>query len=285
MKFNQIYLEITKECNLKCSFCPSAFIKGQHMDLCNIEEIIRKTSDYTDTYYLHVLGETLLYPKLDELLSLMDKNQKKVKITTNGILLSEYSEIILSHSSVKQVNVSTQAWLKLSDEYQEKLMKNLINFIKKNNNNLTIAIRFWNDKKDVKVQKLNEFVYNSLIEELNIHKGETDIFITNKKTIRVRPYLLISIDNEFVWPSLDLKVNTNDNYCLGGKKQLAILNNGDVVLCCLDYLGHTKIGNIFENTLNEILNDKLYLAFLEKIRKHRSYFELCEKCDYRNKFN
>lgn len=284
MKFNQIYIEITKDCNLKCPFCPSAFVRNQHMNLRNIEKIIQNTDKYTDTYYLHVLGETLLYPDIDQLLSIFDKYYKKVKITTNGLLLSKYIDIMLSHPSVKQVNISVQSWIQFTKKQQLALTDDLIKFIEKNNQKITIVVRFWNDKNDNRVKELNKVVYDALIENLNL-EGENKFIGDEKNKVRLKPYLFISNDDEFIWPSLDLEINNNANYCLGGKKQLAILNNGDVVLCCLDYSGRTKIGNIFENNLTTILNSEPYLDFLELIKNHKSYFELCQKCDYRNRFN
>ncbi len=285
MKFKQIYLEVTKECNLKCSFCPAKFTAGKYLTTEQAKLIIERTKDYTDTYYLHVLGEPLMYKELDTLLSIMDDYHKQVKITTNGLLLAKSTEVLLKHLSVKQINISVQAWLPFNLEYQRELINDLITFIKKANQKFTITIRFWNDKQNETVQKLNNFVYHSLLMDLEGLDDKINSLTDFSRTIRLKPYLLISCEDEFSWPSLDHLNNLNSNYCLGGKKQLAILNNGDVVLCCLDYLGHTKIGNIFEQDLTTIFCGELYLKFSETLRKHQSYFELCQKCDYRNRFN
>lgn len=286
MKFNQIYIEITKDCNLKCPFCPSAFVRNQHMSLSDIEKVIQNTDKYTDTYYLHVLGETLFYPDIDQLLSIFDQYYKKVKITTNGLLLSRYTNVLLSHPSVKQVNISVQSWIQFTKRQQLSLTDDLIKFIKKNDQKITVVVRFWNDKNNDMVKELNKNVYDELIKNLNLVEDEESFsYNGGQNKIRLKPYLFISSDDEFIWPSLNLEVNNNANYCLGGKKQLAILNNGDVVLCCLDYTGKTKTGNIFENDLTTILNSEPYLDFIRLIKNHKSYFELCQKCDYRNRFN
>ena len=73
--------------------------------------------------------------------------------------------------------------------------------------------------------------------------------------------------------------------CLGGKTHLGVLVNGDVVLCCLDYSGKTKIGNLNENRLEEILSSDLYQNAMIKMQAGIPYFKLCESCLYRNKFN
>lgn len=290
MKFKQIYLEITKECNLHCSFCPAVFTKGQQMSIEQIKNVIENTKDFTDTYYLHILGEPLLYSNLSKVFELMELYKKKIKITTNGLLLAKYQNLIFSYSSVKQINISIQSWLNFSQDYQLELINNLTEFILKNQNKLTIMIRFWNDKNDDLIHKKNKFIFEQLMSNLKEDEFEMknlsymDLKL-EKNLIRLRPYLFISLDDEFIWPSLEHQTNNNPNNCLGGKMQLGILNNGNVVLCCLDYLGHTKIGNIFEADLESILRDGPFLNFLESIKNHQSYFELCQKCDYRNRFN
>lgn len=286
MKFKQIYLEITKECNLRCPFCPAVFEKKTHWGLDQIRTIIANTKDYTDTYYLHVLGEPLMHPALESILQIMEESQKNVKITTNGTLLNQWTDILAKYSCLKQINISVQAWINFSKDYRQRLIDNLVFFIMNNVGKMTISLRFWNNKKQEEVKELNRQVFDSINDALKGYPIERlsidDLY--QKRNIRIMPYLLLSIDDEFRWPSLRYQVNNRPYNCLGGKKQLAILNNGDVVLCCLDYLGHTKIGNIFEKKLDLIIKDQIYQSFLEKSQKHESFFELCQKCDYRNRF-
>lgn len=260
------------------------------MSLDQIKTAITNTKDYTDTYYLHLLGEPLLYPNLDDLFKITDEFQKKIKITTNGLLLSKYQDLLLKHPSLNQINISVQSWLNFSLEKKNALIEDLTNFIIKNENKMTIVIRFWNDKNNEDIYHKNLYIYNQIIKNLqtknhNFLKNDKINLKEIKNLIRLKPYLFISVEDEFNWPSLDGKINDSLNYCLGGKKQLGILNNGDVVLCCLDYLGHTKLGNIFNHNLDYILNEQPYLSFKETIKYHQSYFELCKKCDFRNRFN
>ena len=47
-------------------------------------------------------------------------------------------------------------------------------------------------------------------------------------------------------------------YCFGMRDHFAILYNGDVVLCCMDFDGNTAIGNLHKSSLKEVLSsDKL----------------------------
>ena len=83
MRFNRIYVEITNICNLNCSFCSKSNRTKKEMTVEEFKEVIKKIKDYTNMIYLHVKGEPLLHSHLDEILSICDKNNIKVKITTN----------------------------------------------------------------------------------------------------------------------------------------------------------------------------------------------------------
>ena len=62
-------------------------------------------------------------------------------------------------------------------------------------------------------------------------------------------------------------------------KQIAIEHDGRVVLCSLDYHHQIKIGNIKENTIEEIFNNKVMQEFREGQKKHKiKNTELCKDC-------
>ncbi len=59
-------------------------------------------------------------------------------------------------------------------------------------------------------------------------------------------------------------------------RSLLILYNGDVVLCCYDYDGIHKIGNIFEDGFAKIWHSKKNRMFRKMVIKKE--LELCKKC-------
>ena len=69
-KFNKIYIEITNNCNLNCSFCSKSKRDKREMSLDEFENIIIKIKDYTKSIYLHIKGEPLLHNKLDGILNI-----------------------------------------------------------------------------------------------------------------------------------------------------------------------------------------------------------------------
>ena len=73
--FKKIYVEITNSCNLNCSFCNNNKRDKKYMTVSQFDEVIKKIKKYTKYVYLHVKGEPLLHPALDELLNICDFNK------------------------------------------------------------------------------------------------------------------------------------------------------------------------------------------------------------------
>jgi len=66
--------------------------------------------------------------------------------------------------------------------------------------------------------------------------------------------------------------------CFGMQDHFAILHNGDVVLCCIDYDGNTKVGNVRESTIEEILSSKQVGDIVKGFRKMKLVHPYCRKC-------
>ena len=64
-----------------------------------------------------------------------------------------------------------------------------------------------------------------------------------------------------------------------------VLVNGDVVPCCLDQNACVKLGNINDSNLDKILNSKRVLDIQKGFRKNILVEELCQKCQYRTRFD
>jgi radical SAM protein with 4Fe4S-binding SPASM domain len=66
--------------------------------------------------------------------------------------------------------------------------------------------------------------------------------------------------------------------CFYRKDHFAILSNGEVVLCSLDFNGHTTIGNVNDTTLSSIINgDKARKVFSE-FEQGQLALPYCRKC-------
>jgi radical SAM protein with 4Fe4S-binding SPASM domain len=59
---------------------------------------------------------------------------------------------------------------------------------------------------------------------------------------------------------------------------LSIHANGDVALCCVDYNASTKIGNVFHQTLPDILADPKNIKIIQDLRRGVFHFDACKSC-------
>lgn len=68
--FNRAYVEITNVCNLACSFCPGTRRPAGYMRPEDFRLLAEKLRGHTAYLYLHVMGEPLLHPQLEEILAI-----------------------------------------------------------------------------------------------------------------------------------------------------------------------------------------------------------------------
>ncbi len=66
--------------------------------------------------------------------------------------------------------------------------------------------------------------------------------------------------------------------CFGMQDHFAVLHNGDVILCCIDYDGNTKVGNVRESSLEEILSTKLVGEIVQGFSKMKLVHPYCRRC-------
>ena len=255
--FQQIYIEITNLCNLHCPFCELDQRSKMVMDLDSFRSILRKVKPYTDSIYLHVKGEPLLHPDFGEIIALCTDEGVKVKITTNGTLLVQYEDLLLNSPIIQRINISLQSTLSMPKVLRDQYFTELEEFVS-HNKKRHLYLRMWAIDDECRLELLNI---------LKMHHLEES------------QYLHYSYEEEFKWPSLSDDV-LPPSKCLGGKKQLAVLVDGTVTLCCLDHNGQTNLGNLLNDSLDAILQSEKYQNAVSKM----PYLELCQKCSYRLRF-
>jgi radical SAM protein with 4Fe4S-binding SPASM domain len=273
-KFKKIYIEITNICNLSCSFCSIDSRKKEEITIDKMEEILKKVNDYTDYIYLHVKGEPLLHKDLDKILDLCDKYHKKVNITTNGTLLKEKEKILLN-PIVRQINISLHSENK-KENYLDEIFETVDNLKDK-----IIVYRFWTMENNNLNDKSTEIV-DKIIKYYQL-STETVEKIKNDKHIKIRDNLYIDKANFFIWPNVNNNYFNESGYCYALKDQLAILVDGTVVPCCLDSGGIVSLGNIYKQSLEEIINSKHYQEMKQGFCNRKVTEELCKHCSFKER--
>jgi len=275
--YAKVYIEITKACGLNCSFCEPKKGGGQEMEQDTFEEINRQLKGRTKTIAYHLLGDPLCVKNLPEYLNISAKYGHSIDITTSGVYLQKEQFNTLLHPSVRQINFSLSALGAnlFSPEKIERILQNIFEFcvVSIQNPKRFVNLRIWN----LKGGERSEF-HNYLLEKIGDFFGVKGIVLD--KT-RLAPYTLISIQDEFEWPSLDKQRVRQRGSCSALSGQIAFLSDGTLVPCCMDAAGIIALGNIKNKSIKEILNSeraqKMALGFKKEVLEE----PLCQSCGFR----
>lgn len=274
--FKRIYVEITNACNLNCFFCTQDNLAKRHMKLSEFQIVLNNIKNYTREIYLHVKGEPLLCNEIDQFIAKAHDEKINVNITTNGrLLLQKYDKLI--QKQVKRFNVSMHSFYPLDKEELYRMLNDLYLFITKYHQiypNTFFSLRLWANTNK-KISQNNDQIVSYLQKIFNCDK-----IINN----RLKNYVILSHDEEFVWPSLDSSFYETIGSCRGGRDQLAILVDGTVCICCLDSKGTSNLGNIYKESLKEILSKPKYIEAVKGFQNNKLQLSICRHCSYRKRF-
>ena len=85
----------------------------------------------------------------------------------------------------------------------------------------------------------------------------------------------------FEWPDAEREeFEEKEVFCYALRNQVGVLVDGSVVPCCLDHAGDIKLGNLFTQTLDEVLASPRAKALYDGFTKHEASEALCRKCGY-----
>lgn len=263
-RFKKIYVEITNGCNLKCDFCIKNDRKTKFINIDEFKILLDKIKSYTDYLYFHILGEPILHPNINELINIASKDFK-INITTNGYLIDR----IKNNKNIRQINISLHSF---DDKYKVSIndyLDNVFNSIDKLiENNTYISLRLWVKNK-----------YNDRIIDYINNRYNTNIkYDTKQYTINNK--LFINDFHEFIWPDLNNNTYDEEGTCYGLIDHIGILVDGTIIPCCLDSRGDIALGNIYENTIDDVLENDRVKNIINNFKQNKKCEELCKHCKF-----
>ncbi len=288
--FKKIYIEITNCCNLSCSFCPKSTRAPQMMTPDQFEHILKQIKPWTDYIYLHVKGEPLLHPELEQFLALAKDYDFFVNITTNGTLLSQKKEVLLKYPP-RQVNVSLHSFeanAQLPGQMSfNAYVDQAVTFAKEFSPQHGITtFRLWNlnpETMTVDEREKNRYILDTLYHTFNFDGNINHRhYLSSDAKLADKTYL--SFDHEFQWPALDAPDFGACGSCQGLRTHAAILCDGTVVPCCLDGEGIIALGNIHTTRFEEIMQSSRTQSIRQGFQNKHISEELCRRCGYRTRF-
>ena len=275
-RFNKVYLEISNVCNLKCQFCPGTKRKPKVMTEEEFSSLLPRLRPYTDYLYFHLMGEPLCHPQLERFLELAGGAGFKVILTTNGTLLGKHQQMLLRSPALHKVNISLHAFEAndLTIPFS-RYLQDCFRFGKAAEGNKLIVYRLWNNGG---ADERNREILDAM--EAFFPRPWT----VERKGTRIGSRIFLEYGDKFDWPDLTAPEGGEGVFCHGLRDQIGVLCDGTVVPCCLDHEGDIPLGNLFEQSLEEILDSSRAKALYEGFSCRKATEELCRRCGYARRF-
>ncbi|MBP1960981.1 radical SAM/SPASM domain-containing protein [Paenibacillus aceris] len=289
-KFKKFYIEITSVCNLACTFCPQTKRQANFIKIDTFTNILDQIKPHTDHIYLHVKGEPLLHPKIDELLDLSHEKGFKVNITTNGTLINKNRHKLLDKPALRQMNFSLHSFDgHEGSEDKEGYVMSILRFAKEivAKSNVIISFRLWNltmDNQTNQERQRNREVLTMLEKEFELDYKIDEEFVRGSG-VKLAERVYLNQDHEFQWPDLKAQEIEGPGFCHALRNQAGILVDGTVIPCCLDGEGIINLGNINQTPFSEIVEGERANRLFEGFSRREVVEELCRKCGYRERFS
>ena len=295
-----VYLELTRECNLRCTHClnNSGKIMENQLNLEEFKELIKNLSEAGIQEIRFTGGEPIKFEKIYELIQLATKNGICTSIGTNGTLITKDIANRLKKAGLKKAVVSIDGTKEMHDVIRgkgnyDKAINGLYNLI-----NVGIDVRV-----NAVIMKSNMEDVIKLAKELNKKKIKLFIrrFIESGRGENLKDNMLTKEDYNHVKKELKEKLKenlyVNGHYlrndegvhpriklpfeirgCKAGQRAIAIMPDGEIQLC--GFLSAQGFQGI-----NNVRNVKDWRKFWNDIQKMDKLKYLRDNLDEYNKQN
>ena len=269
--YSKVYVEITNRCNMNCSFCHGHARAPRSMTKAEFLHVLDQLREQTKYIYYHLMGEPLLHAHLPAFIAMAREKGFIPVITTNGTLVSRAQAVIDAKPHKVQISLHSQEGNGLNnfEQYIGDVMRFAMDAA---SNGVYIVLRLWNrGGLDSENERL-----------LNIISG----YIPQPWTVcqdgwRIADHIYIEFGRKFDWPASDKEENgEEESFCYALRNQIGVLVDGTVVPCCLDSAGTIALGNLFEQSLDDVLATPRARAIYDGFTRHKAVEPLCRRCGY-----
>ena len=288
-RFERINVEISNVCNLKCSFCPSVERGKQVLTVTEFERVLSEVAPYTKEVVLHLLGEPLGHPHFGQILDLAYQYAVPVNVVTNGVLLTGDRPKLLKHPIVRQVSFSLHSFeANFPDRDPSVYVGRIKAFVQsalEERPDLYINLRLWDlsgvnagdSPVNLRMREILVFAFGFSWEDVTVN-------LLRRKSWRIAGRLYLHFDSRFDWPDISRSILQERGTCHALKGHIGIHADGTVVPCCLDHNAEMPLGNIFKQSLIEILESPRATAMRDGFARGELVEDLCKRCGFIERF-
>ena len=287
------------------------------MDLALAKSALKQIAelDLSEKVTFHVMGEPMMHPRLLEIIEYAHARAVPIGLTTNGALLTPEIIRALAELDLRQIDVSLQT---PDEESFHATRGNCVNFNLYCERVLDLiaacaarpdppifklrimVTRFAGNMREAleipdfigceaalheTLRQWMRLIYRRLgLRELNpetLQEKIRKLKIWRWNVIEISPGIFMETYLLNDWGNTlggERMIEASFGYCFGMRDHFAILYNGDVTLCCVDFDGHTAFGNLEEAPLLEILNSPSLHRIMKGFHRGKILHPYCRKC-------
>ncbi len=273
-------LEITNHCQLECICCPRQFMKRERgfMSWEILKKVIKESVGRVKTCYFHQMGEPLLHPHIMSMIKYVKNHGIQVAISTNAVLLSPEMSTELFEIGLDYLYLSLDSLKKNTYEGIRRGAK-----LRDVHYNIVKCLEIRRQKGEYKTHiNLQMIKMRDNIEEIEEFKKQFESRLEGIGHFSVKPYSMWAGHVKDYRPKPHVPKQFE---CTMTNYSMSIYWNGDVVICCMDYDGFTKVGNVLEDSLDEIWKNKKYQEYRNAHKvKNFDKLRFCSGCYLASEF-
>ena len=313
-RYDRVFIEVTSQCNFDCCFCTNSLMQRTpgHMPSAAFMRIIDEIAknEVTNTILFHIMGDPLLHPDLMTFLRYSVEHMKRQRLVTNGSLFTketikdcygtQLTNLDISYFTPDSTLFKSRNSKYITFQQYQQTIENIVTT--KFDHNFDTHLRLFYPNINLKsfnwkgrsFEPLNKQAINQIVHKWSDFLTAMGIQTNHFKQNEIKKWNMNKRNAVFITDSFEIVFKRFHNWhnsqqqviqsrigkcsIVLNREQLGILWNGDVVLCCGDYEGHTRFGNINEKSLTEILNSKQYHCIINSFSKGIIPFTTCKKC-------
>ena len=285
-----VSIEPTTACNLGCPECPSGLKQFSRptgkIDLKNFDKWTDQLKQYVSYLTFYFQGEPFLNPEFLDMVSIADKKGIYTATSTNAHFLNDEKAKATVKSGLKKLIISVDGTTQ--DVYKQYRVHGSLEKVKEG----TANVIKWKKELGSKYPKV---VFQFLVVKPNEHQiedvkklgSEMGVDKVVFKTAQVYEYekgnSLIPENDKFsryrkkANGDFELK-NKMVNHCWRLWSSCVITWDGKVVPCCFDKDAKHQLGDLKENSFQDIWNGSEYKSFRAKLLDSRKEIDICKNC-------
>ncbi len=313
LPLERVHIELTSRCNFDCSFCPQGSLtrKLGTMPFALYQKIIEQIAagEIAREVHFHLMGEPLLYPQIEEAISLAATLGLITVVTTNGSLLTEERTETLTASGLSKLIVSVQTPNEETfairnasgvryEEYERRLLTAARKILAAETTTRLVLtfrttaypflqapgsrIRLIDTNGDLH-EILESFAQQCLPDasQVDLRSLCRQAIVSHWNTIELSPRFSLESRPLGGWVKPEngrrffpARIGT----CHALSEMFGILANGDLVFCCMDANGKTAVGNAETMPILDFFQNETVLAAWQGFRGNRVVHKACRQC-------